>query len=112
MNTPINSTDEETRLPPTPLRVVRTMRGKDVHVHAVGCRDLAKRGKYLREDPAWTTVLVPKGDVIPLHVCKWELADIASDTCSTDEEYDAYFSEHTHLFTVFPCAEKAHKGEA
>ena len=112
MNTPTNSTDEETRLPPTPLRIARTMRGGDRHIHAPGCRDLAKMGKYIRENPAWTTVGVPKGDDIARFFCEYELADIASDTCVTDEEFDAYFAEHTSLFTVFPCAKKAHKEEA
>lgn len=93
------------------LITVRSLRG-DNHVHALGCRDSVNAKKYYVEPVAFRNALAftaGPGDDIALIAAELEFGDIATDTCSTDEEFDAYFAEAAHDFKVFPCAEEAVK---
>ena len=93
------------------LLTVRSLRG-DNHVHALGCRDSVNASKYYVDPVAFRNALAfdagPNDDIARI-AAERELGDIACDTCSTDEEFDAYFAFAANDFKVFPCAEKAVK---
>jgi len=93
------------------LLTVRSLRG-DNHVHALGCRASVNARTYYVDAVAFRNALAfdaGPGDDIARIAAEREFGDIACDTCSTDEEFDAYFASAAGDFKVFPCAEEAVK---